>query len=337
MEVVTPNILLVLFLVNWNSIRIAEGYPIKLLVKSVRRIVHLCCTENEKNLEFKSLSRLELQDLAKTSGVRANLKSSEIIEQLLERKRAHTTENKTIEFIPKFSLETVNDDHRKIAQGNDDVELNGDLKQLDSLGNPYIVELMKEQGIVMNDLLQLRDSILAKSNVVKVYKDKSRIRSRPHFTGKTDSSDPSDPSVNSFHQNEYISSPNAELQELHLSNNDLQRSTNIETKSATPAKKSEESSIEPNLQSKDAVHSPPPLIQTISASNKRAKSSLEGVSLKDMLEYLEKEIGFGGLYEQTNLRCFSSRPSINSSLKALRQTNMQWAREKIESLYRAYM
>ena len=41
--------------------------------------------------------------------------------------------------------------------------------------------------------------------------------------------------------------------------------------------------------------------------------------------------GWEGLGERISLRCFTSDPSISSSLKFLRKT--PWAREKVESLY----
>ena len=67
--------------------------------------------------------------------------------------------------------------------------------------------------------------------------------------------------------------------------------------------------------------------------NKKVVVELTGVTMKKMLEHLEVSIGFEGLYEETNLRCFSVKPSITSSLKVLRQAPLEWARKKIEYLY----
>jgi len=58
-----------------------------------------------------------------------------------------------------------------------------------------------------------------------------------------------------------------------------------------------------------------------------------GVTLQMMLVDLVDHHGFEFLYDQTNLKCFSVRPSINSSLKVLRKEDMMWARKKIEYLY----
>ena len=50
-----------------------------------------------------------------------------------------------------------------------------------------------------------------------------------------------------------------------------------------------------------------------------------------MLTDLVAHFGWPGLAEQIPLRCFTSEPSIASSLKMLRKT--PWAREKVDSLY----
>jgi uncharacterized protein (DUF2132 family) len=63
----------------------------------------------------------------------------------------------------------------------------------------------------------------------------------------------------------------------------------------------------------------------------QTRNPLHGVTLEAMLTALVAHFGWPGLGEQINIRCFTSDPSINSSLKFLRKT--PWAREKVESLY----
>ena len=63
------------------------------------------------------------------------------------------------------------------------------------------------------------------------------------------------------------------------------------------------------------------------------KVDTTGVTLKDMLTALVSSVGFPALFEETSLRCFSSKPSLTSSLKAVRGEDMEWARKKIEYLY----
>lgn len=58
---------------------------------------------------------------------------------------------------------------------------------------------------------------------------------------------------------------------------------------------------------------------------------LHGVTLERIVTELASHYGWPGLAERLPLRCFSSDPSVSSSLRMLRKT--PWAREKVESLY----
>lgn len=61
------------------------------------------------------------------------------------------------------------------------------------------------------------------------------------------------------------------------------------------------------------------------------RNPLHGVTLEAMLTALVAAYGWAGLGERIALRCFTSDPSVASSLKFLRRT--PWARAKVESLY----
>lgn len=58
---------------------------------------------------------------------------------------------------------------------------------------------------------------------------------------------------------------------------------------------------------------------------------LHGVKLLEILEFLVARYGWEALGERISIRCFTSYPSIQSSLKFLRKT--PWARERVENLY----
>ena len=58
---------------------------------------------------------------------------------------------------------------------------------------------------------------------------------------------------------------------------------------------------------------------------------LHGVKLETIVSALSEHYGWESLGQQINIRCFTSDPSVVSSLKFLRKT--PWAREKVESLY----
>lgn len=65
--------------------------------------------------------------------------------------------------------------------------------------------------------------------------------------------------------------------------------------------------------------------------NSQPNNPLHGKKLADILEFLVEKLGWEELGKRINIRCFTSNPSINSSLKFLRKT--PWAREKVENLY----
>lgn len=60
---------------------------------------------------------------------------------------------------------------------------------------------------------------------------------------------------------------------------------------------------------------------------------LYGKTLQSIVEYLVEEYGWKELGENIRIKCFTTDPSISSSLKFLRKT--PWAREKVEELYLA--
>ena len=58
---------------------------------------------------------------------------------------------------------------------------------------------------------------------------------------------------------------------------------------------------------------------------------LHGITLEIMLNQLVARYGWEELGRMIDIRCFTSDPSIKSSLKFLRST--PWARKKVEDLY----
>lgn len=63
----------------------------------------------------------------------------------------------------------------------------------------------------------------------------------------------------------------------------------------------------------------------------RKQAPLHGITLKMIVTQLEENYGWEELGKKINIKCFTTNPSINSSLKFLRKT--PWAREKVETLY----
>ncbi len=58
---------------------------------------------------------------------------------------------------------------------------------------------------------------------------------------------------------------------------------------------------------------------------------LHGITLKTQLTELEAKYGWEKLGSKIRIKCFTDNPTINSSLKFLRQT--PWARKKVEDYY----
>ena len=65
--------------------------------------------------------------------------------------------------------------------------------------------------------------------------------------------------------------------------------------------------------------------------NAGSRDPLHGVTLEMMLNELVAHFGWPELGQRIAIRCFTSDPSVASSLKFLRKT--PWARTKVENFY----
>lgn len=75
----------------------------------------------------------------------------------------------------------------------------------------------------------------------------------------------------------------------------------------------------------------PPRPEPVAAPAPQPRNPLHGLTLEAIVTALQAHYGWQGLGERIPLRCFTSDPSVASSLKLLRRT--PWAREKVEGLY----
>jgi uncharacterized protein (DUF2132 family) len=69
----------------------------------------------------------------------------------------------------------------------------------------------------------------------------------------------------------------------------------------------------------------------MTSSGDKVADPMQGVTLKMIVTRLEERYGWQELGKLIRINCFTSDPSISSSLKFLRRT--PWAREKVEALY----
>ncbi len=65
--------------------------------------------------------------------------------------------------------------------------------------------------------------------------------------------------------------------------------------------------------------------------DQQANNPLHGVTLEQIITHLFDHYGWEELGQRIDIRCFTSDPSVKSSLKFLRKT--PWARTKVENLY----
>ena len=65
--------------------------------------------------------------------------------------------------------------------------------------------------------------------------------------------------------------------------------------------------------------------------DEQPNNPLHGITLETILKELVEKFGWQALGERIPIRCFTTDPSVKSSLKFLRRT--PWARKKVEELY----
>jgi uncharacterized protein (DUF2132 family) len=70
------------------------------------------------------------------------------------------------------------------------------------------------------------------------------------------------------------------------------------------------------------------------ATQPPSKDPLHGVTLEKMLTELSVYYGWEEMGRRVSIKCFTTQPSLKSSLAFLRKT--PWARDKVEVMYRRY-
>lgn len=73
------------------------------------------------------------------------------------------------------------------------------------------------------------------------------------------------------------------------------------------------------------------IVPTMTTPHDHSTNPLHGVTLERMLTELVAEYGWARMGRRVRILCFTSDPSIGSSLKFLRRT--PWARTKVEAMY----
>ncbi len=80
------------------------------------------------------------------------------------------------------------------------------------------------------------------------------------------------------------------------------------------------------------LRSPLPVALSRMKSAHEQSNPMHGITLERILTELVEHYGWNAMGQKIEIRCFTSDPSIASSLKFLRRT--PWARQKVEAMYR---
>jgi len=78
-------------------------------------------------------------------------------------------------------------------------------------------------------------------------------------------------------------------------------------------------------------HFPPSGVVAMSLESDHS-NPMHGVTLERILNELVAHYGWNAMGQKIEIRCFTTDPSVASSLKFLRRT--PWARQKVEGMYR---
>jgi len=278
------------------------------------------------------MSRVELQALAKTKGIKANLASAEIIKQL-----EALSGNGKVSSVPvassKVKTAAVPNSKPKPAVAQSKATSRQEL----SIKSPEVAKLLDEQGLAVKDLLELRNKIAAaekvadskNDDIIKAAKSaansaKSKLIKATKSSINSSSSLGSSPVASSATVEKpktamAVSAPAFAGWTPHMATTPNASSKPVGISSTTPITASSAATIKTTANTAPAVT--------------QRKNNTDGVTLEDMLNKLVAKIGFEGLYKKTRLNAFANSPSISSSLKVLRAPEMGWAREKIEKAY----
>jgi uncharacterized protein (DUF2132 family) len=73
------------------------------------------------------------------------------------------------------------------------------------------------------------------------------------------------------------------------------------------------------------------IVPLMTTPHDHSSNPLHGITLERMLNELVEQVGWERMGRRVRIACFTSDPSIGSSLKFLRRT--PWARAKVEAMY----
>ena len=316
-----------------------------------------CVSSLASPSQFASLSRVELQALAKQNGIKANIASDKIIALLEAAPAATTTKAKpaaakakpattpaAVAKAPAAVTKAKPAAAPAASKSQPKTEKQGGSRLKAELAStkPDVARVLDEQGLRISDLLELRKSLEVKQQELDKRPSKTvEKKAAPASSGAGSKKKPANISLKPKPPAVAAASSGEEV-----------RVVKAPAPAPAPAPKAAAAPVfegwTPNFAVSTPTFSGESSFKAISsfksstssssggvAAPAASRASLDGVTLEDMLSALIKAIGFEGLFEATKIRAFYSKPSLTSSLKALRAPDMAWGREKVEALYKA--
>lgn len=311
--------------------------------------------QNEIRGLLEKKSRIELQILAKRHNVDGRRKNVTIIEELIakltlpaqtETDAPKEVESSVDEFLQPLQHQQVPEQQQPLVL--DDTPMSDDL-----------VNAMADQGLSMQDLIHLQrmsggvftllnrkdhdrspEALEAKRLKQLSIKEKKRLMML-EARSKQQSEASSSNTPNDAEEEEKATVP---LMMVRKS------STSPIISSGAPVRTSAKSNVIRFASSEDSSSEAraPRMIKQLHVDRRtmdeedeqNRKKSLAEATLKEMLVTLIEKQGFDSLFKATGLRCFDTskpsgnmKPTMGGALKLLRQSEMDWARRRLEDLY----
>jgi hypothetical protein len=260
-----------------------------------RRINYLLAQPQTQ--EWNKVTRSELQELAKQHGVRANMKSADIIEAL-----------EVLGYSSAAVVSSIPDE-------------SGSLQ-----------DVLAEQGITWEDLVSLQAQYgstgTVKARPREVTNKETSIKEPSHITSKPAAL----PATDQMRQLGTRAIPATAPSPSATQGGSKPATTRVTHKGTTLSSKNIIPFDEPSHEQAEPV-TPRARASPSRPTVPPQRVSTTSVTLEAMLTFLVENMGFPALYAETKLKCFANRPTLASSLKVLRQGKVEWARRRIEHLY----
>ena len=197
-------------------------------------------------------------------------------------------------------LESLEESEDLSANVIENVQLNGTVPVTALSMSENVLGALASQGIDLSDLLEFRQKITSASNEamadleinddivvledsdLKVTRRRRSVSTTPKLKKETASS---------------------------------QKVTAKKSENNTDTLKSDEVTISNPIEDSPVIVHPPLRRKLNTVRPAIGKVDLTGVTLSTIVTSLVASVGFNALYEETNLRCFKSNPSVKSTLK----------------------